>query len=314
MPETTHSWPAVSYHDDHATFEALHLMLQIVGKVRLALTPWTNHSWHVPFYVTAAGLSTSLIAHGDGGFDLEFDFLRHRLVLRTSAGAVDEMPLKAPTIATFHRAVFDLLSRHGIDVSIHAAPNELPEAVPFAEDTKPRNYNADAARRFWLALVRSHAVFAHFRSAFIGKVSPVHFFWGSFDLAVTRFSGRRAPLHPGGVPHLPDAVVREAYSHEVSSAGFWPGGPGAPFALYYSYTYPEPKGFRDAKDMPAGAYFHDGLQEYVLPYDAVCGAANPEALLMEFLQATYNAAADAAHWDRASLECSLGEPGVVRKV
>ena len=308
------SWPAISYKDDHETFEALQLMLQIVGKIRLAQTPWTNHSWHVPLYVSGAGLTTSLVPYAGGGFDLEFDFLRHRLQLRKSSGAIAEIPLQAPTIASFYRAVFDMLSGHGIDVSIHAAPNELPEAVPFAEDKVPRTYDDDAARRFWLGLVRSHTVFAHFRSGFIGKVSPVHFFWGSFDLAVTRFSGHRAPLHPGGVPHLPDAVTQEAYSHEVSSAGFWPGGPAAPFALYYSYAYPEPKGFRDAKDLPPGAYFHETLQEYVLPYDVVRAAAEPDAVLLKFLEATYAVAADAARWDRAALECALGEPGVVRKV
>jgi hypothetical protein len=308
------SWPLISYADDHETFETLHLMTQIAGKIRLAQTPWTNHSWHVPFYVSAVGLTTSTIPYAGEGFDLEFDFLKDRLRLRTSRGAVAETSLQTPTIASFNSAVLDMLSGAGVEVTINGTPNELEDAVPFKDDTKLRTYDADVALRFWLALVRTQAVFARFRSAFLGKSSPVHFFWGSFDLAVTRFSGRRAPLHPGGIPHLPDAVVREAYSHEVSSAGFWPGGPGAPFALYYSYAYPEPPGFRDAKSLPAGARFDGALQEYVLPYDAVREASDPDALLMKFLEATYAAAADNAHWDRSALECAIGQPGVVRKV
>ncbi len=310
-PDT--AWPALSYAQDHETFETLHLMTQIVGKIRLACTPWLNHSWHVPLYVSAVGLTTSPIPHRDGCFDLEFDFSRHRLVLLSGAGTA-EMPLQTPSIAAFHGAVLAMLADNCIAVRIDGTPNELPDPVPFAADTRPRNYDGDAANRLWRALARIHGVFAHFRSGFLGKNSPVHFFWGSFDLAVTRFSGRRAPPHPGGVPHLPDAVAREAYSHEVSSAGFWPGGPDAPFALFYSYAYPEPPGFRDAKSLPKGAEFHSGLQEYVLPYEAVRTAAEPEALLLDFLAATYAAAADAAQWDRAALECDMGRPGVVRRV
>ncbi len=313
-PAADPSWPAISYTDDRKTFETLHLLTQVAGKVRLALTPWTNHSWHVPLYVSAVGLTTSSIPHAGGSFDLEFDFLRHRLALRTSAGAIAETPLQTPTISAFYHAVLDMLSGCGIDVRIDGAPNELPNVVPFANDTRPRTYDADAARRLWGGLLRTQAVFAQFRTGFLGKTSPVHFFWGSFDLAVTRFSGRRAPLHPGGVPNLPDDVVREAYSHEVSSAGFWPGGPDVPFALFYSYAYPEPPGFRDAKGLPAAAEFHAGLQEYVLPYEAVRQAAEPEALLLEFLQATYTAAANAGGWERAALECEIGQPRIVRKI
>jgi Family of unknown function (DUF5996) len=311
---TDPAWPPISYATDHQTFEALHLMTQIVGKVRLALTPWINHSWQVTLSVSGAGLATSAIPYEGGAFELEFDFLRHRLRLRTSAGTVEDIALQMPTIAAFHRAVLDLLAGAGIDVKPDGRPNELPEAVPFAEDRWPRTYDADAARRLWLAWLNSHRVLTQFRSGFLGKVSPVHFFWGSFDLAVTRFSGRRAPLHPGGVPNLPDAVAQEAYSHEVASAGFWSGGPGAPFPLFYAYAYPEPAGYRKAGGLPKGAAFHSGLQEYVLPYDCVREAADPDGLLLDFLQASYVAAADAAAWDRKALECEFGRPRVVRKI
>lgn len=307
-------WPALSYERDHETFEALHLMTQIVGKIRLALTPWINHSWHVTLCVTARGLSTSPIPYGSGAFELAFDFLQHRLWLWASSGAEAEMPLKTPTIADFHRRLCNLLAGAGISVAFDGAPNELPEAVPFAEDRRPRRYDGEAAERLWRAWLASYNVFTRFRSGFLGKTSPVHFFWGSFDLAVTRFSGRRAQLHPGGVPHLPDAVVQEAYSHEVASAGFWSGGPDAPFPLFYAYAYPEPAGFRQARGLPEGALFHEGLQEYVLPYDCVREGADPGGVLLRFLQATYEAAADGGNWDRAMLECALGRPGHVRKV
>jgi hypothetical protein len=305
-------WPELSYERDHETFATLHLMTQIAGKVRLALTPWTNHSWHVPLYVSPRGLTTSRIPHGDVHFDLEFDFPAGALVLRTSAGKSDAVPLAPGTIAAFHARVLDMLTRAGVPAAIHGTPNELPDAVPFAQDQTPRRYDGDAARRLWHALLRIDAVFERFRTGFIGKVSPVHFFWGSFDLAVTRFSGRRAPLHPGGVPNLPDDVVREAYSHEVSSAGFWPGGPNAPEPVFYSYSYPQPPGFERASGMPEGARFDTALSEYVLPYARVRGDADPERALLDFLQATYAAAADLAKWDRAALECGFGVPRVVR--
>ncbi|MFD0986896.1 DUF5996 family protein [Methyloligella solikamskensis] len=305
-------WPLLSYQAEHETFEALHLMTQIVGKVRLALTPWINHSWQVTLYLSAVGLSTGAIPYGGGAFDLEFDLIRHRLTLRTSAGHRDEIPLGAPSIADFHAAVVEMLGKAGIDVAFDGKPNEVPDAVPFARDDRPRRYDPDAAYRLWRAWLRTDEVFTRFRSAFLGKVSPVHFFWGSFDLAVTRFSGRPAPLHPGGVPNLPDDVAQEAYSHEVSSAGFWSGGPDAPFPLFYSYAYPEPPGFRDAKGLPEGASFHEGMGEYVMSYEAVRTAADPDAALLQFLQATYAAAADGGGWDRRALECEIGRPGVVR--
>lgn len=307
-------WPALSYEADHETFEALHLMTQIVGKVRLALTPWINHSWQVTLYLSAVGLTTGAIPYAGGAFDLEFDLLRHRLMLRTSGGHRDEIPLNAPSIADFHAAVLEMLDKGGIDVAFDGKPNELPEAVPFAADDRPRSYDPDAAHRLWRVWLKAHEVFTLFRSGFIGKVSPAHFFWGSFDLAVTRFSGRQAPLHPGGVPNLPDDVAQEAYSHEVSSAGFWSGGPDVPFPIFYSYAYPEPDGFRQAKGLPPGASFHEGMGEYVLPYEAAREATDPDDALLRFLQATYAAVADGAEWDRQALECSLGRPGVVRKI
>jgi hypothetical protein len=307
------AWPELSYPRDHETFETLHLMTQIVGKVRLALAPWVNHGWQVPLYVTARGLSTSLIPHPTAQFDLEFDFVDGRLVLRTEAGRMATLPLGPGSIASFYAAVMELLESHGVPAKIFAAPNELPEQIPFPQDTAPRAFDPNAARRLWRALLKVDAVLKHFRSGFLGKVSPVHFFWGSFDLAVTRFSGRRAPLHPGGVPHLPDDVAREAYSHEVSSAGFWTGGLNKPYPMFYSYAYPEPKGFREALASPPTRY--DGeLGEYVLPYDEVRNAREPERMLLDFLQSTYAAAAEHGHWDRADLECSFGEPKKVRIV
>lgn len=306
------NWPALSYEADRETFEALHLMTQIVGKVRLALTPWINHSWHVTLYPSPVGLGTGAIPYGEGAFDLEFDFLRHRLALRTSDGNRDDIPLAAPTIAAFHGAVVEMLDNAGIAVVFGGKPNEIPDAVPFAEDDRPRSYDPDAATRLWRVWLKTAEVFTRFRSGFLGKVSPVHFFWGSFDLAVTRFSGRKAPLHPGGVPNLPNDVAQEAYSHEVSSAGFWSGGPVAPFPLFYSYAYPEPPGFRHAKGLPEGAVLHEEMGEYVLPYEAVRAAADPDATLLQFLQATYDAAADGGGWDRKALECNKGRPGVVR--
>ena len=308
----TNDWPELDYVRDHGTFDTLHLMTQVVGKVRLAQTPWINHSWHVPLYLSARGLETSLIPHPAGDFDLAFDFIAGRLDLRVATGATGSLPLKPGSIADFHRAVLDLLHDCGVPVSIDGKPNEIPDAVPFARDVAQRPYDPDAAMRLWRTLVRVDRVLKRFRSGFLGKASPVHFFWGSFDLATTRFSGRTAPPHPGGVPNLPDAVAREAYSHEVFSAGFWSGGGPAPYPLLYAYAYPEPKGFREATGLPPGARFEEALGEYVMPYNTIRAAADPEAAILAFLQATYVAAADNAAWDRAALECALGVPGVVR--
>jgi hypothetical protein len=306
-------WPDLSGPTLQPTCETLRLMTQIVGKVRLAQTPWLNHSWHVPLYVTARGLSTSLIPHAGGAFDLEFDFIGGVLRLRTEAGAEGAVEPRSGAVADFYAEVMAALERAGVPVAIDVAPSEMPDPTPFDQDTADRPYDPAAALAFWRALVRIDEVFKLFRTGFLGKASPVHFFWGSFDLAVTRFSGRPAPPHPGGVPHLPDEVVREAYSHEVSSAGFWPGGDGvAP--SFYAYAYPEPKGFRNAPVRPAGASFNETLGEFLLPYEAVRAAPDPQAVLLDFLTSTYEAAANAAGWDRSALECGLGRPSVPRAV
>jgi len=305
-------WPELPFAPWRDTAMTLQLWTQIVGKVRLALTPWLNHPWQVPLYVTPRGLSTSAVPFGGGSFDMEFDLLAHRLNVRTSDGGEGAITLEPKTVAAFYGEVLSLLNRLGVAVSIVEMPNELLNPIPFSRDTVHASYDPDAAHRFWQALVRADNVFKHFRSAFLGKVSPVHFFWGSFDLAVTRFSGRKAPRHPGGVPGLPDAVVREAYSHEVSSAGFWPGSDAFPQAAFYSYSYPEPLGFRDCT--VAHASYEKSLGEFVLPYETVRTAADPDAVLMTFIEESYAAAADCASWDRAALDCAPGIPGRVRQV
>ncbi len=300
-------WPDLPYAEWADTCRTLHLWTQIVGKVRLAQTPWLNHSWHVPLYLTARGLTTGVVPHARP-LDLEFDFIDRALRIRGD-GQAASVPLRPMSVAEFYARVMAALEALGAPVAIHGAPNELPEATPFAEDTAPARLRRRLRRALLAALLQADRVLKAFRTGFLGKASPVHFFWGSFDLAVTRFSGRRAPAHPGGVPHLPDAVAREAYSHEVSSVGFWPGGPGMEEAVFYSYAYPEPAGFRDAAVMPAGARFDPGLGEFILPYDAVRRAADPDAVLLSFLSSTYAAAADAAGWDREALDCALGQPG-----
>ena len=306
-------WPDLTYSAWSETLATLHLWTQIVGKIRLTLTPWLNHSWHAPLYVTARGLGTSPISIGTEIFEIEFDFVGQRLAVRTSRGAERSLPLRPQSVADFYRATIDLLASMGVAVAIKETPNEVPNPIRFSEDRIHASYDAAAAHRFWRALVQADRIFKLFRSGFLGKASPVHFFWGSFDLAVTRFSGRRAPLHPGGVPGLPDAVVREAYSHEVSSAGFWPGAEAFPRAAFYSYAYPEPAGFRDRPVAP-GSYFDTTLGEFILPYDTVAQAGQPDALLLDFLSTTYVAAAETGGWDRAALECPLGVPGRVRPI
>ncbi len=311
--EPDEPWPALPYAEWADTCHTLNLWTQIVGKVRLARTPWLNHSWQVPLYLSARGLTTGLIPFGARALELEFDFVGRRLLIRTD-GPAAELALRPMSVAKFYAQVMAALEELGLPVAIHAAPNEVSDAVPFAEDLAPRAYDGAWAERFWRVLLQADRVLKIFRTGFLGKASPVHFFWGSFDLAVTRFSGRRAPPHPGGVPNLPDAVAREAYSHEVSSAGFWPGGPGTQEAAFYSYAYPEPPGFRGQAVAPDEARFDAGLGEFVLPYEAVRTAADPDAVLLSFLSSTYAAAADAASWDRAALECGFGEPGRPRRV
>jgi hypothetical protein len=285
----------------------------VVGKIRLALTPWLNHGWQVPLYVTARGLGTSPIPAHHEILEIELDFIAHRLVARTSRGEERTLPLVPQTVAEFHRRLIDLMHDIGVAVTINDLPSEVPNAIRFSQDRTHAAYDADAAHCFWRALVQADRIFKLFRSGFLGKASPVHFFWGSFDLAVTRFSGRPASPHPGGVPGLPDAVTREAYSHEVSSAGFWPGNDAFPQAAFYSYAYPEPARFRD-RPVTRGAYFDAALGEFILPYDVVRAAPDPDALLLDFLSNTYAAAAEAGGWDRAHLECPLGIPGQPRAV
>jgi len=306
-------WPDLPYHAWRETAATLQLWTQIVGKIRLSLTPWLNHGWQVPLYVSARGLATSPIPVGNEIIEIEFDFLRHQLVARTSRDEERTLPLAPQTVADFYAQVVGLLKGIGVDAAIHEIPNEIPDPIRFSEDRTHAAYDAAAAHRFWRALVQVDRVFKLFRSGFLGKASPVHFFWGSFDLAVTRFSGRPAPLHPGGVPGLPDAITREAYSHEVSSAGFWPGNEAFPQAAFYSYAYPEPPGYRDRAVTP-GATFNTTFGEFILPYDTVRTAEDPDALLLDFLSTTYAAAADTGGWDRAALECAIGAPGQVRQI
>src|SRR6516162_1593305 len=313
MEQERSTWPDLTYQTWRETAATLQLWTKIVGKVRLGLAPWVNHSWQVPLYVTARGLTTSPMPFAGEVLELEFDFLHHRLLARTSRAEERGFALEPQTVADFYSRVGALLRELGVRVAINERPVELATAIRFSEDRTHRSYDADAARRFWRVLLKTDTVFTHFRSAFLGKVSPVHFFWGSFDLAVTRFSGRRAPQHPGGIPGLSDAVTREAYSHEVSSAGFWPGNDAFPRAAFYSYAYPEPAGF-SARAVTHGAYYDKGLGEFILPYEAVSNAAEPDALLLDFLSTTYAAAAETGGWDRSALECPFGVPGRVRPI
>jgi hypothetical protein len=307
------AWPELDYPAWRDTAATLQLWTQIVGKVRLAATPWLNHGWQVALYVTARGLGTSPIPVGGELLEIEFDLVDHRLAFRTSIGARRDFALEAMTVADFYARVMATLADLDMLISIDTMPNEVADPIPFPDDRTHASYDAGAAHRFWRALVQVDRVLKLFRTGFLGKASPVHFFWGSFDLAVTRFSGRKAPLHPGGVPGLPDRVTREAYSHEVSSAGFWPGSDAFPEAAFYSYAYPAPPGFSDAA-VPAEARFDAAMGEFILPYAAVCNAANPDALLLDFLEATYAAAADCGGWDRADLDCETGTPRQPRPV
>ena len=303
-------WPAIPYADWQPTATALHLYLQIVGKYRLARSPWINHSWHATFYVSPRGLTTLMIPDGDGGIEISFDFADNVLRGTCGNGRALTFGLQPMTVAEFHRKFMAMIAELGGNAAFHDSPNELPDPVPFVEDHMARPWDADAVARFHRALVSVNHVLQEFRTGFRGKVSPVHLFWGSFDLAVTRFSGRRAPLHPGGIPNLPDEVTREAYSHEVSSAGFWAGGGPIDEAAFYAYAYPAPDGFADAAISPEAAYFDEEFGEFILPYSAVRESANPEATLLEFLDSTYHAAAELGNWDR-ELECTgglLGRP------
>jgi len=306
------AWPALPYEPWKDTLATLHLWTQIVGKVRLVRTPWINHQWHVPLYVTARGLGTSSIPAGERLFEIDFDFHRHTLDIVVSDGTSASLALRPRTVADFYGEFTDRLAGLGLETRIHTTPSEIADAIPFDEDTEHRSYDADAVRTFWQALVSMQRVFQRFRARFVGKTSPVHFFWGSFDLAVTRFSGRRAPEHPAGVPNFPDWVAREAYSHEVSSLGFWPGGEAYPEPIFYSYAYPSPEGFSEYPVGPEGAFFLEALGEFVLPYEAVRTAPDPDLALLTFAQDSYEAAAELAGWERAELEWPDGREGPPR--
>src|SRR5216683_6148849 len=308
------AWPDLPTAAWRETYATLHLWTQIVGKIRLARAPWLNHSWHVTLYVTARGLTTSPIPDGVRTFQIDFDFIDHLVRISTSDGATRQFALAGQSVAGFYAALMADLAELGIHIAIDEMPNELPEPIRFSQDHQHASYDPDAVRRFFQILVNADRVFKQLRTGFLGKASPVHFFWGSFDLAVTRFSGRRAPRHPGGVPHLPDEVACEAYSHEESSAGFWPGSGAIDYPAFYSYAYPAPGGFRSAPVRPEAAFFSEALGEFILPYDAVRTAADPDRALLDFLQSSYEAAAISAKWDRDALECEPGQPGVVRQV
>jgi uncharacterized protein DUF5996 len=311
---TPDSWPDIPYAAWKDTCTTLHMWVQIVGKIRLVQTPWLNHSWHVVLYISRRGLTTSPIPYGARMFQIDFDFVNHVLWIRTSDGHYRQLVLRPQPVAEFYLELFATLSEIGIDIHINDLPNEVPDAIRFRDDVIHTSYDPDYVNRFWLALVQAHRVLSHFRTGFIGKASPVHFFWGGPDLAVTRFSGRRAPRHPGGIPNLPDIIAQEAYSHEVSSAGFWPGGGGIDYAAFYSYAYPAPAGLSTTSVLPAEAFWSKELGEFILPYDMVRTAKNPDRVLMDFLMSTYVAAAELGKWDRAALECELGEPRRVRKI
>jgi Family of unknown function (DUF5996) len=297
------SWPSLPLASWVGSRDTLHLWLQIVGKVRFKQSPPINHTWQATLYVTSRGLTTSPIPHGERSFQIDLDLIDHQLAIRTSDGGVSGFALEPQTVAGFYHRVMGELGALGVPVPIVSRPNELPDPiVPFAEDDRPREYDADAVHRFWRILVQADRVMKTFRSRFIGKCSPVHLFWGAMDLAVTRFSGRAAPEHPGGIPNLPDRITREAYSHEVSSCGFWSGSGAVDYPAFYAYAYPEPAGFAAARVAPSDAFYSPDLHEFLLSYDSVRAASDPDAVLLDFFQSTYEAAADLGRWDRADLE------------
>jgi len=294
-------WPDLPLAAWQDTYDTLHMWTQIVGKIRKTLTPLVNHWWNVTLYVTSRGLTTSPIPYGDGTFEILFDFIDHNLLIQTSDGATKVIKLAPKSVADFYRETMAALASLGIHVTIHATPDEVPNPIPFAEDHTHKSYDLEYVHRFWRILVTVDCIFKEFRGRFLGKCSPVHFFWGSFDLAVTRFSGRRAPERPGA-----DHITREAYSHEVISAGFWPGGGEIAGPAFYAYAAPEPAGFKTAGVRPEAAFYHNGMSEFFLMYDDVRRAASPKTVLLEFLQSTYTAGADLGKWDRISLERQNG--------
>jgi hypothetical protein len=307
------TWPDLPLAAWGDTYVTLHLWLQIVGKLRLSQSPWLNHSWHATLYVTPRGLSSATIPCGERIFQINFDFIDHRLIVQVSDGRGFSVPLEAQTVAAFYIRLRDEMRKLDLPFDIYPKPSEVLDPIRFEEDITHRAYDPEFANRFWRILVQSDRVLNRFRARFIGKSSPVHFFWGGPDLAVTRFSGRTAPRHPGGIPNLPDWITRDAYSHEVSSCGFWAGGGPIPYAAFYAYAYPEPAGYSAAAIRPTAALYNTDLREFILPYDAVRQARTPDETLLEFLQSSYEAAADLGHWDRAALECDY-DPGDISDV
>jgi len=299
------SWPDLPLDAWKETYATLHMWTQIVGKIRLAQCPWVNHSWHATLYVTARGLTTSLIPHGTRSFQIDFDFVGHHLTVQASDGGSAGFALEPMSVAVFYKRLMEEMRKLDLNASISCKPNEVADPIRFDQDETHRAYDREYASRFWRILVQADRVFKKFRARFAGKCSPVHFFWGAPDLAVTRFSGRKAPVHPGGIPNLPDWVTREAYSHEVSSCGFWPGGGPIPYAAFYSYAYPEPAGYASTPLGPSGAFYSNDLHEFILPYSVVRESKFPDDTLLQFLQSSYEAAADLAKWDRKALECDL---------
>ena len=299
---TIATWPELRLADWQPTYETLHMWTQIIGKTRLALAPLQNHWWQVTLYPTVRGLSTGEIPCGGRAVEIEFNFGDHVLAIRCSDGRNESVPLTSIPVSQFFASYMDALRALDINVRMHAVPVEIVNAIPFERDVEHATYDSNAAQRHWQILLQVHRVFEMFRSRFVGKASPVHFFWGSFDLATTRFSGRSAPRHPGGAPNCPDYVMVEAYSQECASFGFWPGGGLVDDAAFYAYSYPEPAGYAQRRIDPDAAYYHADLHEFVLPYEAVRGAANPDETLLAFLQCTYDAAADLAQWNRAALD------------
>ncbi|GAA0941188.1 DUF5996 family protein [Pseudonocardia zijingensis] len=300
MSSPTTAWPSLRVADWTPTRDTLHMWTQIVGKIRMAHAPLLNHWWQVPLYVSPRGLTTSAIPYGAGAFEIEFDFLGRQLEIRSSDGGTGGLPLRAMPVAEFYARLMAELDRLGIEAPIRPRPNEVDPAIPFPDDHDHASYDGEAATLFWRQLLQANRIIGEFRSHFVGKVSPVHFFWGSFDLACTRFSGRPAPPHPGGVPNCGDWVMVEGYSRELSSCGFWPGGGDE--GAFYSYAYPAPDGFADQPVGPDGAYFSEKFQQFLLPYEAARTAPDPDRAVAEFLHTTYAAAADLGAWDRAALE------------
>ena len=305
------AWPSLSYTNWGETLKTVHQWTQIVGKIRLQAMPWQNHSWHTTLYISSRGFSTGSMPYQDGIFEIEFDFIEHCLRIRSTFHSDQTISLQGQTVSSFYLSLFGQLQSLGISIDIYAKPNEMEEAVPFAENTALGSYDPKAMVDFWQAAVSIHNVFLKFRSGFIGKCSPVHLFWGAFDIAVTRFSGRPAPLHPGGMPNMPLDVMQEAYSQEVSSAGFWPGGDAFPEPIFYSYCYPSPESFSQMEIQPPEAIWSKEMGEFILTYETVRQSQNPEETLMNFLQSTYEAAAISAKWDRSALELARKDSGSI---